>query len=66
MKRVKCPQCKILVAWSKGNEFRPFCSKRCSLLDLGAWASERNKIKGNPSAFEDNIEDFMDSKITKN
>ena len=21
-----------------GNEFRPFCSERCKLLDFGAWA----------------------------
>jgi endogenous inhibitor of DNA gyrase (YacG/DUF329 family) len=23
-----------------GNEFRPFCSERCKLLDFGAWANE--------------------------
>jgi hypothetical protein len=22
----------------EGNEFRPFCSERCKLLDFGAWA----------------------------
>ena len=45
-KIVKCPQCKISVEWSKDNLYRPFCSKRCQLLDLGALASERNKIAG--------------------
>ena len=24
----------------EGNEFRPFCSERCKLLDFGAWANE--------------------------
>ena len=24
----------------------PFCSSRCQLLDLGAWASESHKIAG--------------------
>jgi endogenous inhibitor of DNA gyrase (YacG/DUF329 family) len=23
-----------------GNEYRPFCSERCQLLDFGAWANE--------------------------
>jgi uncharacterized protein len=24
-----------------GNEYRPFCSERCQLLDFGAWADEQ-------------------------
>ncbi len=36
---VKCPQCGKEVEF-KGNEFRPFCSERCKLLDFGAWADE--------------------------
>ncbi len=24
--------------------FRPFCSDRCRLIDLGAWANEEHKI----------------------
>lgn len=24
----------------EGNEFRPFCSERCQLIDFGAWADE--------------------------
>ncbi len=38
MLAVKCPICKNLVSW-KGNPYRPFCSERCKLIDLGAWAS---------------------------
>ncbi|MFZ1701551.1 MAG: DNA gyrase inhibitor YacG [Pyrinomonadaceae bacterium] len=34
---VKCPQCGKETQFS-GNEFRPFCSERCKLLDFGAWA----------------------------
>jgi endogenous inhibitor of DNA gyrase (YacG/DUF329 family) len=26
------------------NRFRPFCSERCKLHDLGAWASERFRV----------------------
>jgi endogenous inhibitor of DNA gyrase (YacG/DUF329 family) len=37
---VKCPQCGREVDF-KSNEYRPFCSERCKLLDFGAWADER-------------------------
>jgi endogenous inhibitor of DNA gyrase (YacG/DUF329 family) len=36
---VKCPQCGRKVEY-EGNDFRPFCSERCKLLDFGAWADE--------------------------
>lgn len=42
---VKCPQCKVEVLW-EGNPFRPFCSERCRLIDLGAWTEERYRIPG--------------------
>ena len=29
---------------AKSSEFRPFCSKRCQLIDLGEWADESNKV----------------------
>lgn len=41
---VNCPTCKNAVVWSTENEFRPFCSKRCQLIDLGEWADEGHKI----------------------
>ena len=39
MTTVKCPGCGREIEY-EGNEFRPFCSERCKLLDLGAWADE--------------------------
>jgi endogenous inhibitor of DNA gyrase (YacG/DUF329 family) len=36
---VKCPTCGKETPF-EGNEFRPFCSERCKLLDFGAWADE--------------------------
>jgi endogenous inhibitor of DNA gyrase (YacG/DUF329 family) len=39
MPLVKCPSCGKQVEYT-GNEFRPFCSERCKLLDFGAWADE--------------------------
>ena len=44
---VTCPTCGAGVKWTSRNEFRPFCSERCKLIDLGAWASEQHKIPGN-------------------
>ncbi|EGM77084.1 hypothetical protein Rhein_2849, partial [Rheinheimera sp. A13L] len=41
---VKCPTCQKEVIWGPGSAFRPFCSDRCRLIDLGAWANEEHKI----------------------
>ena len=35
---VKCPNCKKPVEWSDKSTFRPFCSERCRVIDLGGWA----------------------------
>ncbi len=43
---VNCPQCGQQVAWLPENKYRPFCSERCRLIDLGAWAAEEHKIAG--------------------
>jgi endogenous inhibitor of DNA gyrase (YacG/DUF329 family) len=42
---VKCPQCSTPVHWTAESKWRPFCSERCKLIDLGAWASERYRIE---------------------
>ena len=34
----KCPVCNKPVEW-QGNEFRPFCSERCKLIDFGGWVN---------------------------
>jgi hypothetical protein len=39
MPLVKCPTCGREAEYT-GNEFRPFCSERCKLIDFGAWADE--------------------------
>jgi endogenous inhibitor of DNA gyrase (YacG/DUF329 family) len=41
---VKCPTCRRDVQWSPASQFRPFCSDRCRLIDLGAWLTEQHKI----------------------
>jgi endogenous inhibitor of DNA gyrase (YacG/DUF329 family) len=41
---VSCPQCGKPAVWDRANRYRPFCSERCRLIDLGAWASENYRI----------------------
>ena len=43
---VECPTCKAPVSWDEQFPDRPFCSPRCRLIDLGAWASEEHAIPG--------------------
>ena len=40
---MKCPTCSSETTYN-GNPFRPFCSERCKLIDLGRWASEEFRM----------------------
>jgi endogenous inhibitor of DNA gyrase (YacG/DUF329 family) len=44
--QVNCPTCQKSVEWVTTSAFRPFCSDRCKLIDLGEWASEERAIPG--------------------
>lgn len=43
---VKCPTCGTAVEWVQDNKWRPFCSDRCRLIDLGAWATDQYRVAG--------------------
>ncbi len=47
---VQCPTCGAPVEWNAATPTRPFCSDRCKLIDLGAWAAEEHKIPVGPDA----------------
>ena len=47
---VKCPTCGKEVVWSTDNPYRPFCSERCRMIDLGEWASGGYRIEGAPGS----------------
>ncbi len=49
-----CPTCGKLVEWSDNFLYRPFCSERCKLIDLGAWFSEEHAIPGEQANDEEN------------
>jgi endogenous inhibitor of DNA gyrase (YacG/DUF329 family) len=50
--QITCPVCKKITTWEE-NPFRPFCSERCKLIDLGAWAKEEYRIPGKKEEEED-------------
>ncbi|MGD0281688.1 MAG: DNA gyrase inhibitor YacG [Dissulfurispiraceae bacterium] len=41
--QVRCPVCRRKTTWEE-NPFKPFCSERCKLTDLGKWASEEYRV----------------------
>ena len=44
---MNCPTCGKPVEW-KENPFRPFCSERCQLVDLGRWVEGEYRVPGEP------------------
>ena len=50
---MKCPTCSKETQY-QGNPYRPFCSERCKLIDLGQWAGEEFRI---PIESNGNVED---------
>ncbi|HSH88093.1 MAG: DNA gyrase inhibitor YacG [Methylophilus sp.] len=43
-RKVACPGCGEMTEYSPTNAYRPFCSERCKLMDLGDWATEKFRI----------------------
>ena len=59
-RKIKCPQCGKLTEYKSTNSFRPFCSERCQLIDLGEWANEKFAVPGekvNPDNLDANPQD---------
>lgn len=54
---VSCPTCEKTVVWGAESTFRPFCSERCKLIDLGEWASEEKRIPGDELPLTANQDD---------
>jgi uncharacterized protein len=44
VKTVPCPRCGAAAAFTPENKWRPFCSQRCKVIDLGAWATESYRV----------------------
>ncbi|RUO23536.1 DNA gyrase inhibitor YacG [Aliidiomarina iranensis] len=54
---VNCPTCEKDVVWGEESKFRPFCSERCKLIDLGEWAAEEKRIPGDELPLTANEDD---------
>jgi endogenous inhibitor of DNA gyrase (YacG/DUF329 family) len=52
---MKCPHCGKNIKDPK-HPFRPFCSERCKLIDLGKWISEEYRV-----AAEETDDNFGDA-----
>jgi len=48
----QCPHCTRQVTWPDTPTY-PFCSERCQLIDLGAWASGEYRIPVEPLGEEE-------------
>lgn len=55
---VRCPSCGDIRPYSLDNPYRPFCSKGCKAIDLGAWASEQYRVAPPPAEL-DGIDDDL-------
>jgi endogenous inhibitor of DNA gyrase (YacG/DUF329 family) len=53
---VRCPHCGNPAEYKPENSFRPFCSERCKLIDLGQWADESYRV---PVEKEEASTDFV-------
>jgi endogenous inhibitor of DNA gyrase (YacG/DUF329 family) len=42
---MKCPTCDKEATW-QDNPYRPFCSERCKLVDLGKWVNDEYRVPG--------------------
>ena len=49
---MRCPTCKKTVA-DPAAEFRPFCSRRCKLIDLGNWLDGAYAVEGEDAPEEE-------------
>jgi uncharacterized protein len=44
-RKVTCPRCSAVTEYSLQNKWRPFCSERCRMIDLGKWAAEDYRLE---------------------
>jgi endogenous inhibitor of DNA gyrase (YacG/DUF329 family) len=64
MPKIKCLNCGKKTEYT-GNEFRPFCSERCKLLDFGAWADGEFALPAESSALTEEEIDQIEQALAK-
>lgn len=62
---VRCPECGKSAEYSSRNSFRPFCSERCRLIDLGEWAEGNYKVPTAPHEMTPEELDLLEAELAK-
>lgn len=62
---VRCPHCGKSSEYSPRNEFRPFCSERCRLIDLGDWAEGKYAVPTKPEEMTPEELEKLEAEISK-
>jgi endogenous inhibitor of DNA gyrase (YacG/DUF329 family) len=52
-----CPVCRKITRYHPDNPYRPFCSERCRLIDLGEWLEEGYRVAGEPAVPDPSAEE---------
>lgn len=58
-KKIKCPYCKKSFIY-QNSLFRPFCSEKCKMIDLGKWLNEDYTIPSDDSNEKESLNDTND------
>lgn len=56
-----CPICKKPTKLNASNTHRPFCSKRCRMIDLGEWINESYSISDSTNSIDTSKFDNKDN-----
>jgi uncharacterized protein len=60
---MRCPICKRPVDMSRSNGFRPFCSERCQMIDLGKWAGGDYNVESGKGADTEHHDDLKKRRL---
>jgi len=58
---MRCPICKRRADAGPANRYRPFCSERCQLVDLGLWAGGDYRVPGTEIEDREHPDDRADN-----
>lgn len=56
--KVKCPECSKEFNYYS-SEYRPFCSEKCKMVDLGMWLTENYTVASAEPLSESDIETII-------
>lgn len=56
--KVKCPECSKEFNYYS-SEYRPFCSEKCKMVDLGMWLTENYTVASTEPLSESDIETII-------